>query len=89
MAAVLTGTLAISAYDIGRKVPEVFVDKTATKAVKDQWSKGTLVETEWHGKWYKAKILDIQGKLFKIHYEGYDDSWDEWVDASRIRSRSQ
>jgi hypothetical protein len=49
---------------------------------------GELVEVEWRGKWYPAKILDVQGDSFCIHYEGYPSFWDEWVDASRIRRRS-
>lgn len=43
------------------------------------------VEVEWHGTWYAAEILRINGGSFLIHYTGYDSSWDEWVPAARIR----
>ncbi len=86
---ILIGALAISGYETNRRIAGVSTNEVATIGAQGQWSKGTLVEVKWQDKWYKAEILEIQGKLFKIHYEGYDISWDEWVDPSRIRSHSQ
>lgn len=43
------------------------------------------VEVEWQGKWYPAKILQIDKNKYFIHYEGYDKKWDEWVGIERIK----
>lgn len=50
----------------------------------------SLVEVEWDGSWYKAEVLDVdvENQRYFITYDGYDSSWDEWVDETRIRARS-
>jgi hypothetical protein len=44
---------------------------------------------EWRGAWYPAKVLErtLNGDapLYRIHYLGYDTSWDESVTTARIR----
>jgi hypothetical protein len=40
---------------------------------------------EWNGEWYDAKVVQKADERWRIHYLGYDSSWDEWVDAKRIR----
>lgn len=47
---------------------------------------GRRVEVEWKGTWYPAQVIDVDGKTSKIHYDGFDDTWDEWVTAARIRA---
>jgi RNA binding activity-knot of a chromodomain/Caspase domain len=39
------------------------------------------------GKWYASEIIDGKPSAgsYKIHYCGWDDNWDEWVDSSRLR----
>ncbi len=49
---------------------------------------GSLVEVEWQGTWYDARVLEVDGNRYYITYIGYDSSWDEWVGASRIRAPS-
>jgi len=49
--------------------------------------KGALVDVEWRGTWYLAVVLQRQGDRALIHYDGYDDSWDEWVGPDRLRKR--
>jgi hypothetical protein len=44
------------------------------------------VEVEWNGAWYAADVLRVSGGSSLIHYRGYESSWDEWVNADRIRS---
>lgn len=46
------------------------------------------VEVQWKGRWYKATILEVKNKAYKIHYDGYASSWDETVPVDRIRSPS-
>ena len=47
---------------------------------------GDDVLVEWEGKEYPAVILTAtpDGK-FKVHYEGYEDIWDETIARSRIK----
>lgn len=50
---------------------------------------GQEVQVEWSGGWYKAKILDRKEGLYKVHYSGWGDNWDEWVKPERIKEKSQ
>ena len=43
------------------------------------------LKVEWQGKWYDAVVNAKKGDRTCIHYIGYDDSWDECVDADRVR----
>lgn len=53
----------------------------------DGFSAGDEVEVKWKGSWYPASVLETKGNKYKIHYDGYSDSWDEWIDPSRIRAK--
>ena len=50
---------------------------------------GAAVEVEWKGKWWNATVLEVAGERAKIHYDGYDASWDEWVGPDRVRARDE
>src|SRR6266550_7179687 len=50
------------------------------------WKPGDHVEVQWKGDWYQAAVIEVKGNEYKIHYDRYDSSWDEWVDSSRIRA---
>ena len=52
---------------------------------KPDYSTGQQVKVEWKESWWDALIRDIQGDNYLIHYVGFDSSWDEWVDTSRIK----
>lgn len=47
---------------------------------------GQQVKVEWEGSWWDALIREIHGGKYFIHYVGFDSSWDEWVDNSRIKT---
>ncbi len=49
------------------------------------WKPGDRIEVQWQGDWYQAAVIEVKGNQYKIHYDGYASSWDEWVDNSRIR----
>lgn len=51
------------------------------------WSVGDSVAVLWQNKWYGASIIERKQGLYKVHYDGYASSWDEWVESNRIRSR--
>lgn len=47
---------------------------------------GDLLEAQdFKGRWYTAEILEGKGERYKIHFNGWDSKWDEWVDASKLR----
>jgi hypothetical protein len=69
-----------------------------TEATRVSWVSGeieansivtALVDVEWDGRWYPAQVLAAEGGLYFITYSGYDSSWNEWVDSSRIRKRNR
>ncbi|QWR76568.1 Tudor-knot domain-containing protein [Candidatus Magnetomonas plexicatena] len=54
--------------------------------VSEAFTKGEKVEVLWKGTWYAATVLKAKGELTYIHYDGYNNSWDEWVGIDRIRT---
>lgn len=61
--------------------------KETTVAARTVYETGDSVSVEWNGKWYPAHVLEVNAakNSFKIHYDGYSASWDEWVGSSRIK----
>ena len=45
---------------------------------------GDRGKVSWKGKWYDAQIKQVSGTRFMIHYDGYDNSWDEWITLDRM-----
>jgi hypothetical protein len=49
---------------------------------------GDRVKVDWKGTFYPALVLAVLGnERYRVHYEGYDQNWDENVDISRIQRR--
>jgi hypothetical protein len=60
----------------------------AVQAAKGSFAVDDNVDVEWHGTWYAASVMEVKGQgKYKIHYQGYDNSWDETVGPARIRAR--
>ncbi|HRH43676.1 MAG TPA: Tudor-knot domain-containing protein [Pyrinomonadaceae bacterium] len=73
---------------IGYNEDEWVKDERIRELNSSVWSSnryGKKVEVLSKGKWYQARILDQRNGEFYIHYEGYSDSWNEWVTSSRVR----
>jgi sRNA-binding protein len=50
---------------------------------------GDGVEVSWNGTWYNATVLVVnRDGTFRIHYDGWEASWDENVPPARIRART-
>lgn len=49
------------------------------------YAAGDPVQIEWKGSWYPGRIVEVAGARYKITYDGYSSSWDEWVEVSRLR----
>jgi hypothetical protein len=46
---------------------------------------GTEVAVEWGAHWWPATVLEKTGnELFKIHYDGWGEGYDETVGPSRL-----
>lgn len=52
-----------------------------------QYRVGEGVEVKWKRSWYPATILEVRGGTHYISYDGYSETWNEWVASSRIRPR--
>jgi hypothetical protein len=50
-----------------------------------EYPAGSNVEVNWKQKWYPAIVLNVERGVHLIHYVGYDNGWDEWVGAERMR----
>jgi hypothetical protein len=49
---------------------------------------GDRVKVDWKGTFYPATILVVLGgERYRVHYEGYDQNFDENVDISRIQRK--
>ena len=55
-------------------------------AQQTTWNVGDHIEVQWQGDWYRAEVIEVKGNQYKVHYDGYASSWDEWLDKSRIRT---
>lgn len=67
----------------------------ATKAYDySALSKGTTLQAESDGTWYAAEVVVVsegpkRAKApVKVHFKGYDNSYDEWLGGDRLRSKA-
>ena len=37
------------------------------------------------GSWYKARVIDVRGQTYEVHFYGYEDSDNEFVKLNQIR----
>jgi hypothetical protein len=43
------------------------------------------LEVRSEGDWYKARVIDVRGGSYRVHYFGFEDSDDEWVTQRQFR----
>jgi hypothetical protein len=43
------------------------------------------VEVRSDGDWFKARVINVRGNKYQVHYYGWDEWYDEWVTARQIR----
>ena len=46
---------------------------------------GDKVEIDYGGSWYPGQVKEVKDGQFFVGYDGYDTSWDEWVESARLR----
>jgi len=61
----------------------------AVAGCKRPYRIGERVLVEWEeGKLYPAYVVDVRGTArYRVHFDGYDERWDEEVGVDRIRGR--
>lgn len=47
---------------------------------------GDAVQIEHNGTWYDGKVLQVKDGQFFITYNEWDESWNEWVGADRLKA---
>jgi len=63
-----------------------WIEADKARAHKPQVQEGgTVVEVEWDGTWYKAKVMQNRLGLHFVRYEGFPESDSEWVPRKRMR----
>lgn len=46
---------------------------------------GEKIEIDHNGSWYKGKIEKAEGDKFYVSYDDWDETWNEWVTADKLR----
>jgi len=65
----------------------LFKADAAPTAPGTTFAEGEAVSVEWKGSWWPAHVIAAKPGSWKIHYDGYDNSWDEWVGPARIKKK--
>lgn len=60
-------------------------DAASSKTATAQYAVGDAVQIEWRGSWFPGRVLEVTKGRYKISYDGYESSSDEWVDPGRLR----
>jgi hypothetical protein len=60
-----------------------------TPGNKGKWKAGDKLEVESRAVWYPAQIIAVDGSKYKVHYDGYSEGSDEWVEEARMRPVSE
>ncbi len=62
-------------------IPVLFCASTArAQQVND------AVEIDFKGVWYAGKVLKVEADKYFITYDGWNESWNEWVGKERLRA---
>lgn len=48
---------------------------------------GQAVQILWNDNWYAGAVLEVGEGRWKIRYDGYSESWDEWVGSDRLKAQ--
>lgn len=77
------GDQQLSTFAAGKLGKDLVLADVAGKAPSGRV--GERLEVQQEGRWWRGKIIEQRPNGFKIHYYGWDESWDEWVTPDRMR----
>lgn len=80
---------SVEFYNYSDKVQKTLAANELREMHFVKHKEGTSVQVEWEGKWYPAKVLKVSGDFAYIQYDGYDESYNEWVLYDRVRTGSE
>jgi len=72
-----------SEQDAANATPVPSTAPETASVIQGKPAQGDLL-VEWGQQWWPAEIVQQDGNRFRIHYKGYGDHWDEWVDLGRL-----
>jgi len=61
----------------------------ASLAMAQTFRVGDKVEGFWVYKWMPASVIEVKAGSYKLSYDDYDKSSDEWVGKDKIRLREK
>jgi len=66
------------------EIPTNNFDYQNRKLIKGQWVdvKDTIEQ------WLEAQVIDVQNNKAYIHYNGWGNRWDEWIDMNSARIKT-
>lgn len=70
-------TLSLSTVDPARRRPA---------RVAGPWQVGDFGQIDWRQAWWPGRVLEVNGEKLKVHYVGYGDRSDQWIDRTRFRA---
>jgi translation initiation factor IF-1 len=81
--------ITVEFYEYSDKREEIIHKKFVRKIQTPDYSSFTKVKVEWEKKWYPATIKKSEGDFYFIQYDGYDESWNEWIMYDRIETGTE
>ena len=81
------GEFEVRFLDFEPEDDEWLAESAVSAWVPDEFPPGTRVDVEdEEGEWHPAEVLAVRSGVHLVHYDDYEDIWDEWVDTSRMRA---
>lgn len=74
------------AAEVGDK-GKAAVNTKVTANLAESYKVGDSIKVLWKSTWYDASIVAAKKNKYKIHYDGYNESWDEWVGKDRMKKK--
>lgn len=67
----------------------LFLLSWAAALVAADFQAGDKLEIRWGEKWYPGEVLEVKDGQYKVRYDGYSASWDEWAKPDKLRRRGE
>jgi hypothetical protein len=83
------GDITVEFYDYSDKREEIVEKKFVRSIQTPDYSNLTKVEVEWEKKFYKSTVKKTDGDFYYIQYDGYDETYNEWVMYDRIKTGNE